>query len=160
MSCPVWSSPGTDTLGDLMTESDPDILEWTIHPLREQPGRAVLVLLAMLVSGLMVTLSVPDPQFGLMAGGAAIFFLFLTLNRFFLPSRYRLDANGIAVRYPFGSKSLRWKELRRFPHDHVGGYLTTRARKGIFDTKGISVLFGSRGPEIIPRIKSSMELNS
>jgi len=142
-----------------MTDSDIDILEWTVHPMREQPVRAAMVLIAMLACGTLVTLSVPDPQLGLMAGGGAVFFLFLTLNRFFLPSRYRLDQNGIAVRYPFGSKSLRWKDLRRFPHDQAGGYLTTRARKGAFDRRGISVLFGARGAEIIPRIKSAMESN-
>tara|TARA_Y100000588_G_scaffold164301_1_gene178418 strand:+ start:179 stop:610 length:432 start_codon:yes stop_codon:yes gene_type:complete len=142
-----------------MTDLDIDILEWTVHPVRIQPGRALLVLIAMLAVGVLVTLSVPDLQLGLMAGGGAVFFLFLTLNRFFLPSRYRLDGNGIAVRYPFGSKSLRWKDLRRFPHDQSGGYLTTRVRKGAFDRRGISVLFGKRGDEIIPRIKSAMELN-
>ena len=142
-----------------MTDPPPDILEWTAHPMREQPGRAVLVVMVLLLCGLVIMLSVGDVQLGLLAGGTAVFFLFLTLNRFFLPSRYRLDRNGIAVRYPVGSRSLRWKDLRRFPHDQVGGYLSTRIRRSMFDTRGISVLFGRHGGEIIPRIESAMELN-
>lgn len=83
-------------------------------------------------------------------------FLLLMLNRFYLPSRYRLDEHGIAVRYPIGSRSIRWQELRRFPHDQTGGYLSTRERSGMFDSRGISVLFANRAEEIIPRIKASM----
>ena len=81
-----------------------------------------------------------------------MFFLFLTLNRFFLPSRYRLDAGTASLSaIPVGSRSLRWKDLRRFPHDQVGGYLSTRIRRSMFDTRGISVLFGRHGGEIIPQ---------
>jgi hypothetical protein len=84
-------------------------------------------------------------------------FLLLTLNRFFLPSQYRVDQHGIAVRYPVGSRSLRWSELQRFPHDALGGYVSPRHRGGMLDTRGISLLFGGRGAEIIPRIKAGME---
>ena len=134
-------------------------MEWSVHPLREQPGRGVLVAVAIVGAGVLVTLAVPDPLLGVLAGAAAMLFLLMTLNRFFLKSAYRIDGHGIAVRYPFGSKSLRWKDLRRFPHDHLGGYLSTRSQKSAFDRRGISVLFGGQGVEIIARIESAMELN-
>jgi hypothetical protein len=142
-----------------MSDSSLDILEWSVHPFRQQPGRSALVILTLVALSVLVMMSIDDPQLGVLAGGAAMLFLLVTLNRFFLPSLYRIDANGIAVRYPIGSKSLRWKDLRRFPHDTAGGYLSTRSQKSAFDRRGISVLFGGRGEEIIPRIESAMELN-
>ena len=142
-----------------MSDAQENILEWSVHPLREQPGRGALVAIAIVCAGVLVTLSVPDPLMGVLAGSAAMLFLLMTLNRFFLKSMYRTDEHGIAVRYPFGSRSLRWKDLRRFPHDHLGGYLSTRSQKSAFDRRGISVLFGRQGAEIIARIESAMESN-
>ena len=133
-----------------------ETMEWTAHPLRECPYRAVLASLVILACGLLVALSISDVTGGVLAGGAAMIFLFFMCNRFFLPSSYRMDENGIAVRYPVGTRSLRWEDLRRFPHDQSGGYLSTRIRGGMFDSRGISVLFAGRGMEIIPRIKACM----
>ncbi len=140
-----------------MTDPHTDILEWSVHPLREQPGRAVGTCLIILACGIIVALSVGDPTGGVLAGGAAMLFLLLMLNRFFLPSHYRLDTVGIAVRHPIGTRSLRWADLRRFPHNETGGYLSTRDRGGMFDSRGISVLFAGRGEEIVPRIKAAMD---
>ena len=142
-----------------MDTADPDMketLEWTAHPLREFPRRAVMASLVIFACGLLVAMSVSDVTAGVLAGGGAMIFLFFMSNRFFLPSRYRLDQHGIAVRYPVGSRSLRWKDLRRFPHDESGGYLSTRAKSGMFDSRGISIFFAGRGSEIIPRIKGWM----
>ncbi|MBG79949.1 MAG: hypothetical protein CMJ39_04465 [Phycisphaerae bacterium] len=133
-----------------------ETIEWTAHPLREFPRRAILASLVILACGLLVAMAVPDVTAGVLAGGGAMIFLFFMSNRFFLPSRYRLDQHGIAVRYPVGSRSLRWKDLRRFPHDQSGGYLSTRTRGGMFDSRGISVFFAGRGEEIIPLIKGLM----
>ncbi|MEE2718525.1 MAG: hypothetical protein VX727_01930 [Planctomycetota bacterium] len=140
-----------------MTTPNEDILEWSVHPLRERPGRAVGTCLIILACGLLVAVAVGDPTGGVLAGGAAILFLILMLNRFFLPSYYRMDGVGIAVRHPIGTRSLRWVDLRRFPHNESGGYLSTRERGGMFDSRGISVLFAGRGDEIVPWIKSAMD---
>ena len=113
--------------------------------------------IVILACGWMVSLAVPNVLGGVLAGAGAMLFLFFMLNRFYLPSRYRIDSNGIAVRYPIGTRSIRWQELQRFPHDASGGYLSTRQRGGAFDSRGISVLFAGRGEEIIPRIKAAMD---
>jgi hypothetical protein len=74
--------------------------EWTAHPLREHPAKAVLAIVLVLACGVLVGLIVDAPTVGPIAAGGAILFLFIALNRFFLPSRYRMDEHGIAVRYP------------------------------------------------------------
>lgn len=138
-------------------------LEWTAHPVREQPLKSFVVSLVVMGCGQLVALSVltgmakPSVLVGVLAGVGAMLFLFFMLNRFYLPSSYRLDENGIAVRYPVGKRSLRWRDLRRFSHDDTGGYLSTRLKGGAFDSRGISVFFAGRGDEIIPRIKAAMQ---
>lgn len=144
-------------MADEATRHESGTLEWTAHPLREQPLRAVVTSVVILACGWMVSLAVPNVLGGVLAGAGAMLFLFFMLNRFYLPSRYRIDSNGIAVRYPIGTRSIRWQELQRFPHDASGGYLSTRQRGGAFDSRGISVLFAGRGEEIIPRIKAAMD---
>ena len=131
--------------------------EWTAHPLREHPAKAVLAVVLVLVCGVLVGLVVGDPVLGPLAAGGAIVFLFVTLNRFFLPTRYRMDAHGIAVRYPLRTRVLRWSEVKQFRHDQEGGYVSPRLRSGVFDTAGISLLFGNHATEIIPRIDEAIK---
>ena len=138
-----------------MTSFDPTF-EWTAHPLREHPGKAVLVVTLMAFCGVLVGLVVGDPLAGPLAAGGAIVFLFLTLSRFFLPSRYRMDAQGIAVRYPLSTRVLRWSEIRQFRHDDEGGYVSPRSKPGPFDRAGISLLFGPHAAEVIPRIRNAL----
>ncbi len=110
-----------------------------------------------LVCGVLVGLVVDDPTIGPLAAGGAILFLLITLNRFFLPSRYRMDEHGIAVRYPLRTRTLRWSEIKQFRHDQEGGYVSPRLRAGVFDTAGISLLFGSNATKIIPRINEALK---
>ena len=132
--------------------------EWTAHPLRERPAKAVLAVVLVLICGVLVGLIVADPTLGPLAAGGAILFLFIALNRFFLPSRYRMDEHGIAVRYPLRTRTLRWPEIKQFRHDMEGGYVSPRLRSGIFDTAGISLLFGGCGSEVISRIDVAIGL--
>ncbi|MCP4838559.1 MAG: PH domain-containing protein [Planctomycetes bacterium] len=139
-----------------MTQPEPPY-EWTAHPLREHPVKAVLAIVLVLACGVLVGLVVADPMLGPLAAGGAIVFLFVTLNRFFLPSRYRMDEHGIAVRYPLRTRVLRWSEIKQFRHDQEGGYVSPRLRGGVFDTAGISLLFARKAHEIIPRIDEALK---
>jgi hypothetical protein len=118
----------------------------------------VVAVVLILACGVLVGLVVDDPTVGPLAAGGAILFLLITLNRFFLPSRYRMDEHGIAVRYPLRTRSLRWSEIKRFRHDQEGGYLSPRLRGGVFDTAGISLLFGGHATEVTSRIDAAIDL--
>jgi len=144
-----------DTTPDATPAADQSVslpYAWVAHPVRERPVRGLLAILLMLACGVLVALIVADPMMGPLAAGGAILFLFLTLNRFFLPTRYLLDEQGVRANFPLGARSIRWDEIRRFPHDRDGGYLSARARGGAFDTRGISLLFAGRSGEIVALI--------
>ena len=127
---------------------------WPAHPARERPGAAVAALAIIALLALGATLLGQSPWWG---GGAALL-LVLALNRFFLPSRYAVDAEGITARYPLRTVRLPWSRVRRFVHDEHGGYLSSRARRSRFDAfRGVHLLFGADRDEAIARIQSCIE---
>lgn len=138
-----------------MTHEDDAQLEfaWRAHPAREHVGRAAFG--AALIAGLaaLTSLFMQSVPWGLFA--AAI--LLLTLNRFFLPSRFTIDAEGITARYPLRRQRLRWAELRRYASDDHGGYLSTRARRSWLDAyRGLHVLFGEHREVVSARIRAHL----
>ncbi len=81
--------------------------------------------------------------------------LFATLNRFFLPSRFAIDGEGITARYPLTRQRFLWTDVRRFVHDRRGGYLSRSRRASRLDAfRGMHVLFGRHGDEVAESIRS------
>jgi hypothetical protein len=133
-------------------ESQGETVRWNAHPARRRPGTtaaaaAVIALLALCAGWL---------------GGsswwavASAFILMVALNRFFFPSEFSIDDEGIAARYPLRRQRLLWKDVRRFLHDERGGYLSTRVRASRFDAyRGMHLLFeGDSRERIIELIES------
>ena len=131
----------------------PADLSWRAHPVRQRPGRAVVAIA--LIAGLGVAA-------GLMGGGpwwgiAAAAVMLISLNRFFLPSRFVIDAEGITASYPLRRQRMKWVDLRRFGSDRWGGFLSTRARGGWTDSvSGMHVLFAEDHEPIVAAIRGRM----
>lgn len=138
------------------------MFKWTAHPLRERPARAVLAVSVVLVCGLMVATSFKIPLTGMLAGGAAMVVLLLSLNRFFLPSNFAIDDDGITASWPFSKRSIRWSDLRRFAHDAEGGFLSTKSKPSRWDSilraNGMHVCFGIRGEAVAEHIRLHMPM--
>ncbi len=134
-----------------MSEDEQSIQEfsWCAHPARERLGRAalggLLILSLSILSGLMMQ--------SLLWGVFAALLLVAVLNRFFFPSRFVIDAEGISAAYLLKKQSMCWSELRRFAMDRHGGYLSTRARRSWLDAyRGMHILFGRQRDAVIERI--------
>ncbi len=87
----------------------------------------------------------------------AVVILVVALNRFFFPSRFQLDDDGITARYPLGRSRLEWSDVRRFVHGPDGAFLATRAVSGRYDRRGVHLLFGSGDAgrdAVVPQILS------
>jgi hypothetical protein len=77
----------------------------------------------------------------------AVLILLLMLNRFYFPSQFKIDDEGITALFPLRRQRLRWSELRWFRHDDQGGYLSTRIRPGWLDgRRGMHLVFEGPGP--------------
>lgn len=135
-----------------------DVCVWKAHPARSNPLRGAMALLVVLAAGWGVQAWVALPGWSIAAGCTAALLLFLNLNRFFLPSRFEMDDEGITARYALSSRRFLWKDVRRFAHDDDGGILTTRRRPSRLDPwKGLHLLFDGRGATLIPRIKGHLD---
>ena len=91
-------------------------------------------------------------------GVLSVVLMTAALNRFFFPSEYHVDEDGIIVRSFFKASQLRWSEIRRFLHDDRGGYLSSRARSSFLDSvRGIHLLFAENSDLVIARIRQHLE---
>jgi hypothetical protein len=130
-----------------------DRFSWIAHPARERRGLAAagLTIIAALAS--LVAVIMQSPWWGLLAG----LLLLLSLNRFFLPSRFTIDPEGITASYPFRRQRLRWTDLRRFALGEEGGFLSTRAARSWRDGhRGMHVLFGARPEHVVQRLRAHL----
>lgn len=146
-----------------MQNEQPSIeLDWQAHPLRERPRAGVAAMLVIVMA------AVASAMMGGQAWWAivAVLILVLALNRFFFPSRFSIDAEGITARYPMRAERMRWRDVRRFVQDERGGYLSSRARASRLDAfTGVHILFGAPAvaaggagrAEIVQRIRAHVQ---
>ena len=133
-----------------MHEHFPDTLTWRVHPARERPlaacgALAVIAAMAWLAADLM-----EHAGWGVFAA----IVLLMALQRFFVPSEYRIDAEGVTVRLPWRTQRYRWAAVRRFVYGARGGFLSSRARPSALDAfRGIPLLFDRRREEVISCIR-------
>jgi hypothetical protein len=120
------------------------VFSWHVHPARRYVGRAVVGAVVVAVFATLAAVLMQHPAWAVVA----VIILMLMLNRFYFPSRFEIDDEGITARYPMRRQRLRWTDLRWFRHDDDGGYLSTRARPGLLDgSRGMHLLFdGHPGP--------------
>ena len=98
-------------------------------------------------------------SFGVAWGLASAIVLVLALHRFFFPSRFSIDDEGIGARYLLRHQRLRWRDVRRLLHDEHGAYLSTRVRPSRLDAYvGMHILFGQHRDEVIRRIRERMTI--
>ncbi len=124
---------------------------WQAHPAGERVGAAVLggAVVAAIAAAVLVTTG----SLGWAALSIAV--LGASLNRFYLRSRFEIDAEGISARFPLRTLRLPWTDVRRFVVDGHGGYLSTRSTRSWLDAyRGMHILFGADRDAVIERIRS------
>lgn len=128
-------------------------LTWSAHPARERIRSSLLAAAVILSVSLIIYISFRSVGWSLLS----FTLLIASLNRFFFPSRYTIDPEGITARYPLRSLRYSWKHIRRFQHDRNGGYLSTRRSPSRFDAyRGMHILFGDEPEVVIRRIRENI----
>ncbi len=137
-----------------MKNDDQILLTWTAHPARDRVWRAALggVVIAFAVFtiyGFSISTGA-TPQEAVIWAVLTLIVLFLSLNRFFLPSRFVIDQTGITARYPMRRVRFQWQDIRRWCVDSWGGFLSTRSRSSILDSfHGMHLWFDQSKREVI-----------
>lgn len=138
-----------------MSHSDDRVEEfsWRAHPARECAGRATAAVLVIAALAFLAALLMRSSLWGVLAATV----LMVALNRFFFPSRFAIDKEGITAHHPLRRQRLRWADLRRFAHDETAGFLSTRSRRSWLDShRGMNVLFGDQRQSVIARIRGHL----
>ncbi len=126
---------------------------WQAHPARERVVPAVLGAVVLVAIAGLAGVFMQSPVWALFA----LLVLGVALNRFFLPSRFSIDAEGITARYPLRRQRLEWVHLRRFVHDDDGGFLSTRSRRSWRDGfGGMHLFFGPGSKAAIDEINAHL----
>ena len=125
----VVEKMATSTLPEHATETqkrpESAALNWTVHPLVEEPWSKTALLCGIIVGLAYLTSSSFD---GLGYGLATLIVLTFSLSRYFLPTRYTLDANGVQVRHLGWSQPHPWKRFCRAELCPNGVFLSPFAR--------------------------------
>ncbi len=91
------------------------------------------------------------------AAALAVVLLVLSLRRFFFPTRFAVDADGVIADSLFGAQRLAWSEVRRLAVDRHGAYLSTRSRPSRLDAfRGMHLLFGPARDEVVAALRAGM----
>jgi hypothetical protein len=126
---------------------------WRAHPALER--RVPAALGAVLVLGVAgaVYASSGSPGWGALA----LLVLTAALRRFYFPSRFDIDQQGITARFPLATRRLRWSDVRRFVTDRHGGYLSPRPGRSRLDAyRGLHILFGAQREAVVQRIRAHL----
>ncbi len=97
------------------------VLEWRVHLLRQQPEYAVRAAVVIVLGGLIAAVLLNSAWFGALA----ILMLWMATREYWLPLRYRIDADGASLRY-FGAVYLiPWDRVAYCMVDAVGVKLSS-----------------------------------
>lgn len=130
-------------------------LEWTAWPAAERPAQAAAVASAVAAASLGLGAYGGDALLGV----ASLAVLFLSLSRYFLPTRYRIDEEGVEVASWMGRSRRPWHGLRSYAADARGVSLTPYARRSWLEAyRSLRLLYGrnSRGPIRRPEVLAAV----
>lgn len=110
---------------------EPAVLQWTIHPLAEEP-RVKSILLATFIVGLPIGAVFSFD--GLIHGVISLVVLAASLSRYFLPTRVTLNSEGVHTSHLGWRRQRSWREFRRADVHEDGVFLSPFARSSRMDS--------------------------
>lgn len=109
-------------------EAEPDLI-WTAHPLMRRRARGAITLAVIMVVSSLLGAYTGSPFWGAFAAMVLI----LSLEGFYLPTRYRLDREGIQIRKAFSRSSMPWEKFRRVYEDVNGLTLSPYRHRSVLE---------------------------
>ncbi len=133
-------------------EANPRVLlTWRDHPAARRPRAAVTAGMVIVAFATVLGLAFNS----IVWAAVSILVLLLSLNRFFLPSTYAIDDSGLAAKFPFSTRRIEWRHIRRI---HVTRYdllLAANPRRTWLNAgRELRVPFGDQRPAILELVRS------
>lgn len=131
------------------TGRDAVALTWTAHPAKRRPQDAMLAACVIALATYAVLVGM---QSAWLAAIAAVM-LVLAVSPFLVRTRYRLDADGIAERRLFVTRTRRWSELRRLEIGRTAALVSPYAHRRWLDRyRGVTVWFDGADRDAVVRV--------
>jgi hypothetical protein len=129
-------------------------LEWTSHPAKRRPQDVMLAACVILLSAWAVLIGL---QSAWLAVVAAIL-LVAAIAPFLLPTRYRIDGDGIAERRLWVTRTRRWTELQRLDVGRAAALVSPYARPRWLDRyRGLVIYFdGAERTAVVRALESRL----
>ena len=126
-------------------------LRWTVHPLRDEPGsKSALLVGIILVLTAGIWISFHSSGYGFLTFGL----LTGAMSRYFLPTRYALAPQGIAISHLGVKRRVPWAQFRRATRHADGVFLSPFSRPNRLDTfRGYFLRFANNGDEVMHGIQ-------
>ena len=129
------------------SHEDGPVLEWSTHPMRLHPRKTVLAVVAILASGAMVYVAT---DYSKILTVFTLVVLFMSLAKFFLRTRYIMNAHGLIVRTTTQKIEKPWSMYRSFYTDKNGLLLSPFAEPTRLENfRGIFILFNNNRDEVV-----------
>ena len=138
-------------------ENAPDepSLSWRSWPLVDEWPASLAKAAVVAVMCAAAGLAFGGVEYGLLAAA----FLVLSLARFFLPSRFVLDAQGVSRRSPGGRGQLAWASVRRVVVGQAGVFLSPFEKLSRLDSfRGVFVPFAGNAAEVTEFVRRKTNL--
>jgi len=130
------------------------MLQWRSFPLKEEPFRALLVL-SISALFLYIAYDWTEMWFLVMLCGGV---LFLSLRRFFLPTVYRLDEEGVTIITGGWESRRRWSEFKNAYFHKIGVHLSPFERPSWLDSfRGLFLRYSGNGEEVERFVRERLE---
>lgn len=145
---PYSAQPASVRLRIMSTEPRlPEPLSWRVHPLLEEPLRALLGVFVVLAAGWFVMVLADSP----LAGAGSAFLLVGVLHVFFFGARYGVDAEGVRIETLWARRTLAWDRVRSVRRGTRGVWLSSAtAETWRQASRGVLLLYGRRRPDVEP----------
>lgn len=125
---------------------EPDVFEWTVHPFAESPKRAVIAIMAPVVTCLLVYLWMQS-WFWV---GLAFFLMITSEFPFFIKTRYRFDEKGISQKRGGVVQSRPWEQIKSYYPDRTGVLVSPFLQKTWLENfRGLYLQFGRHKEDIL-----------
>jgi len=139
-----------------MTAADPAAgraLSWSAWPAKDHPLRAVVLVAALAVLGVLVEQGTHDVVLAV----AGPLFVFLSVSSWILPTTYRLTDAALEVRSLGVTRVRPWGEMRRMAVDETGVFLSPFERKNWLDAyRGVRLLTGGNRDQVVAFVEAKL----
>jgi len=152
-------SPGTSDRSESVVKTGVhdvpgDTLEWVSHPVKRRPWVSLAVTLFNCMCGALVHATTGSAAFT----GLALVILFASLAKFYFPTRYVLDNEGVTVKTTTQTLKKPWSQYRSSYSDKNGLLLSPFAEPSRLENfRGLYLIFANNKDEVTAFVRARVD---